>query len=291
MLQWMRNAQTWVIKGVLLAVVLAFVVTIFYQWGVRSSGGPTRSEVATIFGQPVSVREFQRMSNALQQRYRAIFRTQSNVDLNERFNFREMALEQLATRAILLRMAQQYGVVVTEQELYDHIAGMPLFQDQGRFSPTRYQLVLRSQVPPITPRQFEVEQQQDLLLQKVSTLFTGGVHVTDTEVEQAYRRDHEQVAVRYAALTAALFEAQVTMTDEELQAYYEAHKEGYREPEQRQIRYVAIPLQRFIQQDDATAEEIRNYYERHSEAFQRQEEVRARHILVQVAASASAEQE
>ena len=39
MLQWMRNAQTWVIKGVLLAVVLAFVVTIFYQWGVRSGGG------------------------------------------------------------------------------------------------------------------------------------------------------------------------------------------------------------------------------------------------------------
>src|SRR5215471_16902127 len=99
MLQWMRNAQTWVIKGVLLAVVLAFVVTIFYQWGVRSgSGGPTRSEVATIFGAPVNVREFQRVYNGLQQRYRAIFRTQSDMDLNERFNLREMALEQLATR-------------------------------------------------------------------------------------------------------------------------------------------------------------------------------------------------
>ena len=50
MLQWMREAQAWFIKGVLGAVVLAFVVTIFYQWGVRSGGGPTRSEVATIFG-------------------------------------------------------------------------------------------------------------------------------------------------------------------------------------------------------------------------------------------------
>src|SRR5713101_1491124 len=116
MLQWMRNAQTWVIKGVLLAVVLAFVVTIFYQWGVRSSGGPTRSEVATIFGQPVSIREFQRVHNALQQRFRASLQTQSDVDLNARFNFREMALEQLATQALLLRLAQQYRVVVTEQE-------------------------------------------------------------------------------------------------------------------------------------------------------------------------------
>ena len=256
MLQWMREAQTWFIKGVLGAVVLAFVVTIFYQWGVRSSGGPTRSEVATIFGQPVNMRDFQRMYNALQQRYRAIFRTQSTVDLNERFNFREMALEQLATRAILLRLAQQYGVVVTEQELYDYIAGMTPFQEHGQFSPARYQLVLRSQVPPVAPRQFEAEQQRELLLQKVSTLFTAGVQVTDAEVEQAYRRDHEQVAVRYVILPASLFEAQVTMTDEELQAYYEAHKEGYREPEQRQIRYVAIPLQRFTQHDDPTSEEI-----------------------------------
>ena len=110
MLQWMRQAQAWVIKGVLLAVVLAFVVTIFYQWGVRSSGGgPTRS-VATIFGQPVNIREFQRVHNGLQQRYRAIFRAQSDMDLNERSNVREMAPEHLAKRASLLRLAQEAGI-------------------------------------------------------------------------------------------------------------------------------------------------------------------------------------
>ena len=174
MLQWMRNAQTWVIKGVLLAVVLAFVVTIFYQWGVQSSGGPTRSEVATIFGQPISVREFQSTYNALQQRYRAIFRMQSEVDLNAQFNFREMALEELAKRAILLRLAEQYGVVITQQELEDSIAGMAPFQEQGRFSLARYQAVLRSQVPPIAPRQFEAQQRQALLLQKVMHAADGG---------------------------------------------------------------------------------------------------------------------
>lgn len=291
MLQWMRNAQSWVIKGVLLAVVLAFVVTIFYQWGVRSSDGPTRSEVATIFGQPVSVREFQRVHNALQQRFRASLQTQSDVDLNARFNFREMALEQLAIRAILLRLAQQYRVVVTEQELYDHIAGIAPFQEQGRFSSARYQAVLRSQVPPIAPRQFEADQQQDLLLQKVSTLLTGGGHVTDAEVEQTYRRDYEQVAVRYVLLTAAQFEAQVAMTDEELQSHYEAHKEAYRAPEQRQIRYVGLPLQRFMQPYAPSADEVNDYYARHLETFQRQEQVRARHILFKVASSAPAEQE
>jgi peptidyl-prolyl cis-trans isomerase D len=291
MLQWMRNAQTWVIKGVLLAVVLAFVVTIFYQWGVRSSGGPTRSEVATIFGQPVSIREFQNISNALQQRYRDIFRMQAEVDLNEQFNFREMALEELARRAILLRLAQQYGVVVTQQELEDSIAEIAPFQDQGRFSLARYQAFLRSRVPPIAPRQFEEQQRQALVLQKVTTLLTEGIQVTDAEVEQTYRRDSERIAARYVILTTTSFEAQVIMTDEALQGYYEAHKERYREPEQRQIRYVAIPLQRFTPHYEPAAEEVSEYYARHLDMFQGQEQVRARHILFKVAASAAAEQE
>src|SRR5262252_5803960 len=291
MLQWMRSAQTWVIKGVLLAVVLAFVVTIFYQWGVRSGGGPTRSEVATIFGEPVSVREFQNVHNLLQQRYRAIFRAQSEVDLNEQFNFREMALEELAKRAILLRLAQQYGVVISQQELEDSIAEIAAFQEQGRFSFARYQAVLSNQVPPIAPRQFEAQQRQALLLQKIITLLTEGMQVTDDEVEQTYRRENERVALRYVVLTAAAFEPQVSLTDEELQGYYEAHKEAYRDPEQRQIRYVAIPLQRFMQHDDPSAEAVNEYYTSHLEAFQRPEQVRARHILFKVAPSASAEQE
>ena len=290
MLQWMRNAQTWVIKGVLLAVVLAFVVTIFYEWGVRSGGAPTRSEVATIFGQPVSIREFQNISNALQQQYRAVFRMQPDVDLNAQFNFREMALEELARRAILLRLAQQYGVAVTQQELEDHIAEMAPFQDQGRFSLARYQALLRSQVPPIAPRQFEEQQRQALLLQKVTTLLTAGIHVTDAEVEQTYRRDYERIAAHYILLTAASFEARVSMTDEALQGHYEAHKERYREPEQRQIRYVAIPLQRFTQHYEPTAEDVSAYYTAHLDMFQSQEQIRARHILFKVASSAAAEQ-
>jgi peptidyl-prolyl cis-trans isomerase D len=290
MLQWMRNAQTWVIKGVLLAVVLAFVVTIFYQWGVRSGGGPTRSEVATIFGQPINIREFQNVYNALQQQYRAILRM-PDVDLNAQFNFREMALEELAKRAILLRLAEQYGVVVTQQELEDSIAGMAPFQEQGRFSLARYQAVLRSQVPPIPPRQFEAQQRQMLLLQKVIALLTEGIQVTDDEVEQTYRHDNERIAVQYVTLTASAFEPQVTMTDEAVQAYYEAHKEQYREPEQRQIRYVTIPLQRFAQHYEPTAEEVHDYYTRHLDTFQRPEQVRARHILFKVPSSATPEQE
>jgi peptidyl-prolyl cis-trans isomerase D len=291
MLQQIRKAQGWMIKGVLWAVVLAFVVTIFYSWGVRSSSGPTRSEAATILGEPISIRDFQRVQNALYQTYRNFFRNQPEIDLHERFNFREMALEQIARRHLLQRMARAQGITVTDAELFDRIAAMPTFQDQGRFSAARYQTVLQSQVPPIPPQQFEVEQRRDLEVEKVYTFIRAGVQVTATEVEQAYRSENEQVAVRYVTLLPSLFTAQVQVSDEELVSYYEAHKEAYREPEQRQIRYVAISPQRFQSTAALPDQDIAQYYANHQEMFQREEQVHARHILFKVAEEATPEQE
>jgi peptidyl-prolyl cis-trans isomerase D len=279
------------IKGVLWAVVLAFVVTIFYSWGVRSASGPTRSEVATIFGRPISAPVFQRTQNALYQSYQQIFRNQPGVDLREHFNFRDMALEQLAKDALLLRMAEQNGFVVTDQELADHIARIPAFQEAGRFDPQRYEMVLRSQVPPIAPQRFETEQRDSLLRNKIYTLVQQSVQVTEIEAEQAYRREHEQVAVRYVTLIPSLFEAQVTVTDEAVQTYYDTHRETYRDAERRQIRYVAIAPQRFAMERDFSPAEIEAYYTAHQETFQRPEHVHARHILFKLAESATAEQE
>ena len=67
------------------------------------------------------------------------------------------------------------------------------------------------------------------------------------------RRD--QVAVeRLSSGLIKLIYPDGRMTDEELQGYYAAHKEAYRDPEQRQIRYAAIPLQRFTQHYNPAAE-------------------------------------
>lgn len=291
MLQQMRKAQGWMIKGVLWAVVLAFVVTIFYSWGVRSGSGPTRSEVATILGEPVGVQEFQRAQNVLYQTYRNFFRNQPNVNLREQFNFREMAIEQIARQRLLLHMAQENGLMVTDAELYDHIAALPAFQDQGRFDPARYQIVLQSQVPPIPVQRFEQEQRRTLLLQKIHDLVRMAVRVTDAEVEHAYRQEHEQVAVRYVTLVPSLFDSQVEVTEEVMQAHYEAHKETYREPEQRAIRYVVIIPERFRFTGEVAQDDIADYYASHQEAFRRQERVRARHILFKLNQGASAEQE
>lgn len=282
MLQQMRRSQGWIIKGVLWAVVMAFVVTIFYSWGMNSSSTPTRSEVATIFGVPVELREFQQIQNRLYQSYRNLFRQRPDFDLREQFNFREMALEQIANRHLLLRMAQDNGLVVTDAELYDQIASIPAFQQQGRFEPTHYRAVLQSQVPPVSVQQFEQEQRHALLLDKINGMIQQTVQVTESEAEQAYRWEREQVAVRFVALVPSLFESDIQLTAEAVQAHFEMNREAYREPERRRIRYITVSPGRFRSAAEVTEDAIADYYASHPEMFQRQERVRARHILLKV---------
>ena len=292
MLKQMREAQAWMIKGVLWAVVLAFVVTIFYSWGVQSSSGPARTEVATLWGQGIEAAEFQRTQNALYRQYRQVFGNQPDVDLREHFNFRQMALEQIVNRALLLRMAEENGLVVTDAELYAHISRQPGFQNpQGQFDSDRYRAALASVVPPVSMQQFEDEQRRSLMQAKVFALVQQGAQVTDAEAEQSYRREHQQVNVRYVTLVPSLFEAEAVVGDEDVKTHYEAYKESYREPERRQIRYLTVTPEPFQMVRDVSDDEISAYYDSHPQDFLRDEEARARHILFRLPENASAERE
>ena len=292
MLKQMREAQAWMIKGVLWAVVLAFVVTIFYSWGVQSSSGPARTEVATLWGQGIEAAEFQRTQNALYRQYRQVFGNQPDVDLREHFNFRQMALEQIVNRALLLRMAEENGLVVTDTELYAHISRQPGFQNpQGQFDSDRYRAALASVVPPVSMQQFEDEQRRSLMQTKVFALVQQGAQVTDAEAEQSYRREHQQVNVRYVTLVPSLFEAEAVVSDEDVKTHYETYKESYREPERRQIRYLTVTPEPFQMVRDVSDDEISAYYDSRPQDYLRDEEARARHILFRLPENASAERE
>ena len=292
MLKQMREAQAWMIKGVLWAVVLAFVVTIFYSWGVQSSSGPARTEVATLWGRGIEAAEFQRTQNALYRQYRQVFGNQPDVDLREHFNFRQMALEQIVNRALLLRMAEENGLVVTDAELYAHISRQPGFQNpQGQFDSDRYRAALASVVPPVSMQQFEDEQRRSLMQTKVFALVQQGAQVTDAEAEQSYRREHQQVNVRYVTLVPSLFEAEAVVSDEDVKTHYETYKESYREPERRQIRYLTVTPEPFRMVRDVSDDEISAYYDSRPQDYLRDEEARARHILFRLPENASAERE
>jgi peptidyl-prolyl cis-trans isomerase D len=288
MLDTFRRAQPAIIKGVLGAVVLAFVATIFLDWGWQRSGRPD-THVATLGGEGVSLHEFQMTYTNLTDFYRRLYQDRFTEDFARTLNLKQQALDTLVQRKLLLREAKRQELVVSDAELIEKVQAYPVFQVNGHFDHSRYLQVLR--LSRLTPGDFEQNQREELLLGKLENLIKDSVQVTETEVKQAFIHDKEQVSAEYVRVDPAQFVAQVEMSDDDLSTYYQTHLEQFRKPEQARIAYVVVDPEAFVARVELTDEQLAQYYEQHKEEFRREEQVRARHILFKLAQQAGTEEE
>jgi peptidyl-prolyl cis-trans isomerase D len=288
MLDTFRRAQPAIIKGVLGAVVLAFVATIFLDWGWQRSGRPD-AHVATLGGEGVSLHEFQMTYTNLTDFYRRLYQDRFTEDFARTLNLKQQALDTLVQRKLLLREAKRQGLVVSDAELIEKVQAYPMFQVNGHFDHSRYLQVLR--LSRLTPGDFEQNQREEILLGKLENLIKDGVQVTETEVKQAFIHDKEQVSAEYVRVDPAQFAAQVEVSDDDLSTYYQTHLEQFRKPEQAHIAYVVVDPESSAAQVELTDEQLAQYYEQHKEEFRREEQVRARHILFKLAQQAGTEEE
>lgn len=288
MLDTIRRAQPAIIKGVLGAVVLAFVATIFLDWGWQRSGRPD-AHVATVGGEGVSLHEFQMTYTNLTDFYRRLYQDRFTEDFARTLNLKQQALDTLVQRKLLLREAKRQGLMVSDAELIEKVQTYPVFQVNGHFDHSRYLQVLR--LSRLTPGDFEQNQREDLLLEKLEHLIKDGVQVTEAEVKQTFIHDKEQVNVEYIRVDPAQFVPQVEMSDADLSTYYQEHLERFRKPEQTRLGYVVVDPERFAALVEMTDGQLAQYYEQHKEEFRREEQVRARHILFKLAQQAGAEEE
>ena len=288
MLDTIRRAQPAIIKGVLGAVVLAFVATIFLDWGWQRSGRPD-AHVATVGGEGVSLHEFQMTYTNLTDFYRRLYQDRFTEDFARTLNLKQQALDTLVQRKLLLREAKRQGLMVSDAELIEKVQTYPVFQVNGQFDHSRYLQVLR--LSRLTPADFEQNQREDLLLGKLENLIKDGVQVTEAEVKQTFIHDKEQVNVEYIRVDPAQFVPQVEVSDVDLLTYYQEHLERFRKPEQMRLGYVVVDPAWFAALVEMTDEQLAQYYEQHKEEFRREEQVRARHILFKLAQQAGAEEE
>jgi peptidyl-prolyl cis-trans isomerase D len=288
MLDTIRRAQPAVIKGVLGAVVIAFVATIFLEWGWRRPG-PLDTHLATIGTEAVSIREYQLAHNNLMEFYRRLYQDRFTEEFARTLNLKQQALDTLIQRKIILHEAKRQRLTVTDAELIEKVQAYPAFQVNGSFDRDRYIQVLR--LNRMTPGDFEQSQREELLLAKLENLIKDGIHITENEVKAAFEREQEQISVAYLRIDPASFASQVEVSIGDLTSYYEAHQERFRRPERVRVAYAVSDPNAFLEQAKVPDEALADYYEAHKEEFRREAQVRARHILRKLTAEAGPDDE
>jgi peptidyl-prolyl cis-trans isomerase D len=282
MLDRMRRHKGW-LKWSLALVVLTFVV--FYIPGFLngSSGqGMPGEAVAKVEGHPITVRDFTTQLNRRMQMFRGQGGNISDQMLKQ-LGIDRQVLTELIDEQAMLAEANRLGLTVNDAEVKAQILNFPAFQESGHFiGEDRYRALLRMQRPPMTPADFEEALRKDLLREKLQSAVTGWVagSVTDTDVEDEYRRRNEKVKLEVVSFQADAFKAGVTATDDEIAQHFNANKDRYRIGEKRKVRYVLIDTQALRQTINPAPPEIEQMYQSNIQQYSNPEQVRASHILL-----------
>ncbi len=282
MLDLVRNKQkSFIIKIAFAIIILSFVIGYAMM---TAPGGPEpdsgRDAVAVVNGTAISYTDFQTAYSNLYQLYQNIYQEQFSPALERQLKLVEKAADGLIDQALLLEEAERLGLSVSQQELIDSIAAIQAFQQNGSFSKERYLQVLAYQ--RLSADEFESMQRRDLLTEKVRQQLQADISVTEDEIEEEFRRNNDEINLEFVKLSPGLFESKVKVTDQDLTAYFEAHREDFRVPERVALRYLQFVPSRYTEEITFEEGELEKYYRRHLDQFDTAEQVKASHILIKV---------
>ena len=273
-----KQSDTWLIKAILWLIVLAFVATIFYSWGAGGQFGGANKTVATVNGMEIKVNEFERAYGNIVNFYRDQFRGQFSEEMAARLKLKENALDALIQNRLVILEAEKMNLKVSDHELAESISKRPEFQKDTRFSSSLYQNYLR--FSRISAKDFEDSHRKNLLREKLESVIKASTQISETEIQNAYKKESEKVKFKYVGFSKDYFKPASRPSDEELQKYFDSHKGQFEVPEQIQVQYVKLTPKMIEDKIEIYEEDIKDYYDSNQAKYFIKKQYKASHILI-----------
>lgn len=171
----------------------------------------------------------------------------------------KQALDALINQRLVQRECDRLGIDVSTRELQDRIT--PMFRGaNGEWIGTpAYQARLRG--IGLTVEGFEKSLANDIRQEKLQSLMTSGISISDAEVEEEYRRTNTTMKPTYVLVTPKL-DAVAAGTPEELRAFFDANSEKFRVTvPQRKMTYVFVSQDALGRTMQVSDDELRPDYD------------------------------
>ncbi len=284
-----KNILKWTLALVVAAFILLYIPS-FLNTGATSGGAATADTLATVEGKPVTITDFQRRYTAQKNAYRASYGASLTDSLLQQMQVPQQVLQQMIQENAELNEAERQGITATDVEVRAQIFAIPGLQENGHFiGEDRYRQLLRVQDPPMTPTDFERNVRQGLMLEKFRAGLTEWMAISDADLEREYKKRNEKVTLDVVAILADNYKNQVTPTDADISAHYDARKEEYRVPEQRKIKFVRVNTGDVAAKIKVSKSDVDAFYNEHLGQYTTPEQIRASHILLKTEGKTDAE--
>ena len=220
-------------------------------WVLQDSGAfdtlgiRTGRDVARVNGDPISLQQYQ---GALQQRMDTY--QQQGVEITPALQARieDEVFDALVENRLREQEMERLGIEVSDAEVEAAFTGSnpdPLvlrFFGDGQGGVDRSALAqFVQQAPPDQVRALEDEIRNSRRQAKLDALIQATVRASEGEVEAEHVRRTRHASAQYVGLRYAdVPDADITVTDEDLRAYYNEHREDFERPKTYNVEYVTF---------------------------------------------------
>lgn len=274
MLTYMRkHSRSWFIKLIFGAIIVTFVA-----WGGSTYWAKEQNKVAKIDKHIITIQQYSRAYSdtikAYQRQYGEMFtpETVKMLKINER------VLDELINAYIMAQEAERIGLKISDAELQEAIQSVPAFISAGAFDMERYRGVLDQF--QLTPQQFEDQQRQEMIRERLYNLITENVFVTEDEIVATYHERRDDYELNFITLDPKGFTQGAAPTENEITAWYDSRQETYKIPPKTTIAYITFDAARAMDGVNVTPEEAQEFFDNHKADYTIPAKVRARQIVV-----------
>lgn len=269
MLQIIRERFT----GTFAIAILAIITVPFVFFGINYDFTGT-SNAASVNGVDISTVQLERSYQDQLQQYAqygelpAEFRRQLKANL----------LDNLIRNTVIDLYLSKQGYRVSDQMVTDVIQRESAFFVDGKFSKDRYYSVLDENA--IDPARFEEIQRENLRQSQLQRGIAATAFVTPADFRRYLNLYGELRRVAVATFDVSQAAETVEVSDADVQAYYDERPTEFQVPETVDLEYIEIRRDTLAAAATISEEDLQAHYEASSGRYLQDEQRRASHILI-----------
>ncbi len=273
MFESIRTSRRWIMVFLLVLVFPSFIASgVYYSYTrfVENDSG-----IARVGNQPISEQE---LDIAQRQRIEQMVRMfGQNVDpkMFDTPQARAATLDVLLADRALDQEAVRDRVIYSDTQLAELYRTNPAFQDDGKFSIVKKEEIARAN--GVTAAGLDELIRRDERRRLLRSAVGASAFLPKEVAGRLQRLLQEQREIRELRFDAAAFMSKVTISDDAVRAYYDAHAKDFEIPESVRAEYVVLTLADVAARLTAPEAEIKASYEQNvAPKFKQREEARAK---------------
>jgi len=278
MLDLMRRKKRLKLVLWLVIISLGLGMLLFFVPGQNIEVAGFDSSVATVAGEPITIKQYYDTYRRFVENYSAGGRNKTDPQTLKQLGVDRQALQALIEVRVVSYAAERLGLKVTPEEVRRAIERNPNLRNEAGFvGVDAYKALLAAN--NIDVGEFEDGIRFTLLSKKLNYLIADSLTAPEQQLRDDFARQNQEAQVQYVLLDKEAAKKKITPAEADLRVYFDANKDKYHIKEERSAQYLVLPLVDIASTIQVSERDIDEEWARRDQ----RETVDASHILFKVA--------